>query len=112
MIGGVPVVTVPTEIDVTTAGQFRAVLAEVSGAGHPAVVVDMTRTLFCDASGLHVLLRAHKRALSEGGELRLVIPAGGAVSRVIYLTRLDHVIPCFSGLDEALTRQPAAARYG
>jgi hypothetical protein len=55
----------------------------------------MTRTRFCDASGLHALLRAHKRALFEGGELRLVIPAAGAVSGVIYLTCQDHLIPCF-----------------
>ena len=112
VIGGVPVVTAPADINITTAGQLRAVLVEVTGAGYPTVVVDMTRTRFCDASGLHVLLRAHKRAVSEGGELRLVIPADGAVSRVIYLTCLDHLIPCFPGLDEALTRQPAAVRHG
>jgi hypothetical protein len=31
-------------------------------------------TRFCDSSGLHTLLAAHKRAQSEGGELLLVIP--------------------------------------
>ena len=33
----------------------------------------MTRTQFCDSVGLGVLIRAHKRALEEGGELRLVV---------------------------------------
>lgn len=109
MITGVPVVATPAEIDIATAGQLRAVLLEVSGAGHPTVVVDMTRTLFCDSCGLHTLLRAHKRAVSEGGELRLVVPADGAVPRVISFTCLDLFIPCFSSLAEALTRMSAAA---
>ena len=106
IIDGVPVVAASAEIDLTTAGQLRAVLLKASGAGHPAVVVDMTRTVFCDASGLHTLLRAHKRATSQGGELRLVFPAGGAVSRVIHLTCLDHLIPCFASLASALAPTP------
>jgi anti-anti-sigma factor len=109
MVGGVPVVATPAEIDVTTAGQLRAVLLEAAGAGHPTAVVDMTRTLFCDSSGLHTLLRAHKQAVSAGGELRLVVPADGTVPRVMNLTGLDLVIPCFSSLAEALARTPAAA---
>ena len=111
LVNGVSVVAAPAEIDITTAGQLRAVLLEATGAGHPMVVVDMTRTVFCDASGLHTLLRAHKRTVSKGGELRLVVPAGGAVSRVILLTCLDHLIPCFSSLAGALARTPAAARH-
>ena len=105
-INSVPVVAAPAEIDITTAQQLRAVLLELSGPGHPTVVVDLTRTLFCDASGLHVLIRAHKRAASQGGELRLVIPADGTVSRIIRLTCLDHLIPCFSSLPGALARTP------
>ena len=100
------VVGAPAEIDIMTAGELRAVLLEATGAGHPVVVVDMTRTRFCDATGLHALLAAHKRALAEGGGLRLVIPADGAVSRVIGLTGLDRVIPCSSGLAGAVTPVP------
>jgi anti-sigma B factor antagonist len=107
MINGVPVVAAPVEIDITTAEQLRAVLLGMTGAGHPAVVVDMTHTLFCDSFGLHTLLRAHKRAVSEGGELRLVIPADGAVRRVMNLTCLNRFIPCFSSLAEAVARTPA-----
>ena len=106
---GVPVVAAPAEIDVITAGRLRAVLLEAAGAGHPTAVVDMTGTLCCDSSGLHTLLRAHKRAVSAGGELRLVVPADGTLPRVMNLTGLDLVIPCFSSLAEALARMPAAA---
>ncbi len=108
MINGMPVVTAPGEIDVTTAEHLRAVLFHAAARGHATVVVDMSRTRFCDSAGLAVLVRAHKRAVTEGGELRLVIPADRAVARIFAITRLDLVIPLFSSLDEALAPRPAA----
>src|SRR5436190_13942088 len=48
------------------------------------------------------------RALAEGGELRLVIPASCMVLRIFALTGIDQVIPNFAHLDEAL--QPASGR--
>src|SRR5262249_45434511 len=76
------------------------------GRGHATVIVDMTRTRFCDSAGLTVLAQAHKRALAEGGELRLVIAADGAVDQILAITRLDRVIPLFGSLDEALAPGP------
>lgn len=109
MISGLPVVAAPAEIDITTADQLRLALLEAAAHGHTTVVVDMTRTQFCDSSGLSVLARAHKRALEEGGEVRLVIPAGGAVFRIFTLTSLYRFIPRFGSLPEALLQRPAAA---
>jgi len=108
MITGVPVVRAPAEVDVTTAEQLRAVLLEAATHGHTTVVVDMTRTQFCDSSGLSVLIRAHKRALEYGGELRLVIPADGPVYRLFSLTSLYRFIPRFGSLREAILQRPAA----
>jgi anti-sigma B factor antagonist len=109
MISGLPVVTAPAEIDVRTADQLRLVLLEAAAHGQTTVVVDMTRTQFCDSAGLSVLARAHKRALVEGGELRLVMPAGGAVFRIFTLTSLYRFIPRFGSLPEALLQRPAVA---
>jgi len=108
MIGGTPVVAAPAEVDAITAEQLRAILLDVASLGHTTVVVDMTRTQFCDSSGLSVLIRAHKRALEEGGELRLVIPPGGAVFRIFTLTILYRFIPRFGSLGEALLQRPAS----
>jgi anti-sigma B factor antagonist len=104
MVDGVPVVTAPVEIDTTTAGQLRSVLFERHAHGHATVVVDMTGTQFCDSAGLRELVRAHKRARAEGGELRLVFPADGAVPRVFTITGLDRLIPHFAVLGQALAR--------
>jgi anti-anti-sigma factor len=107
VISAVPVVTAPEEIDITTAYALRAALASAA-RGHATVVVDMTRTHACDTAGLHVLVRAHRRALAEGGGLWLVIP-GPDVRRLFAVTGLDRVIRQFASLDEALAQTPAGA---
>jgi anti-sigma B factor antagonist len=109
--GGVLVVAAPEEIDITNAEELRSALLEAAAAGPGALVVDMTRTVFCDSSGLHTLIAAHKRAEAEGREVLLVIP-GTAVLRVFALTGMDRVIPNFTSLAEALesTAAPADGR--
>src|SRR5215470_15568854 len=102
VISAVPVVTAPEEIDVTTAYRLRAALT-AAVRGRATVVVDMTRTYACDTAGLHVLVRAHRRALAHGGELRLVIPSPG-VRKLFAITGLDRVIRYFASLDEAFAQ--------
>ena len=107
VISAVPVVTALEEIDITTAYRLRAALA-TAVRGHTTVVVDMTGTHACDTAGLHVLVRAHRRALAQGGELRLVLPSPD-VRRLFAITGLDRVIRHFASLDEALAETRADA---
>jgi anti-sigma B factor antagonist len=101
LVRGVPVVAAPEEIDITNAPDLRSALLQAA-AGRPGTfVADLTRTRFCDSSGLHTLLAAHKRAQAEGSELLLVIPSA-AVLRVFAITRIDRMIPNFTSLDDAL----------
>jgi anti-sigma B factor antagonist len=101
VVRGVPVVTVPEEVDITNAPGLRAALLEAAADGSPALVVDMTRTRFCDSAGLRVLVDAHKRAVAEGGAVVLAVPAA-AVLRVLEITGIDQVIPSFASLGEAV----------
>ena len=112
VIHGVPVVATPAEIDITNAGQLFAALLDAARTWHPVIVADMTGTRFCDSTGLYALITAHRRAQAEGSELHLVIPANGAVARVIALTALDTFIPCFSSLEEALAGTPDETEGG
>ena len=54
------------------------------------------------------MVAAHKWLGSDGGELRLVVPAGGAVGRVLTLLGVDDFIDCIASLEEAV----AAAAEG
>src|SRR5262245_12296366 len=56
VVGSVPVVAAPEEIDITNAEALRSALLKEASNGHGTLVVDMTRTRFCDSSGLHALL--------------------------------------------------------
>jgi anti-sigma B factor antagonist len=103
LIRGVPVVAAPEEIDITNAPDLRSALLEAAADGSRTLVADLTRTRFCDSSGLHTLLAAHKRAQAEGGELLLVIPST-AVLRIFAITAIDRIMPNFTSLDEALAR--------
>ena len=108
-VSGVPVVAAPAEIDASNADWLDAVLREAAARGHARFVVDMTGTTFCASSGVGVLVQAHKRAVADGGELRLVIPASAAVLRVLAITGIDQVIPNFPSLYEAVVPAPATA---
>jgi anti-sigma B factor antagonist len=108
VVGGVPVVTAPEEIDITNAEALRSALLKAAASGPGTLVVDMTRTQFCDSSGLHALIAAHKRAEAEGREVLLVIP-GTTVLRVFALTGMDRMIPNFTSLPDALTQTAATA---
>src|SRR5213079_2568123 len=108
VVGGVPVVTAPEEIDITNAEALRAALLTATAGGPGTLVVDMTRTQFCDSSGLHALIAAHKRAEAEGREVLLVIPST-TVLRVFALAGMDRMIPNFTSLPDALTQTAATA---
>ena len=108
VIDGVPVIAAPAEIDITNADELRSALLRVAAAGPGTLVVDMTRTMFCDCSGLHTLITAHRRAQTDGHEVLLVIPRT-TVLRVFAITGMDTVIPNFASLDEALADAAATA---
>ena len=102
VVEGVPVVTAPEEIDIANAAGLQAALLEAAGPGRAMVVVDMSRTRFCDSAGLNALVGAARQARADGGEVRLVI-VGEAVARIVALTGVDRVIPIYASLEDALT---------
>jgi anti-sigma B factor antagonist len=101
VIDGVPVVTAPEEVDIANAALLQEALGEAAGPGHALVVVDMSRTRFCDSSGLNALVAADRRARADGGEVRLVVVAE-AVARVVALTGVDRVVAIYATLEDAL----------
>ena len=112
VVEGVPVVRAPEEIDIANAGGLKAALLEAAGLeaagpeaagpGRALVVVDMSRTRFCDSTGLNTLVAVARQARGEGGEVRLVV-VGGGVARLMALTGVDRVIPLYASLEDALS---------
>jgi len=111
LVEGVPVVAAPEEVDITNAEGLRAALARAAGNGNGMLVVDLTRTRFCDSSAIHALVDAHKRARAEGGQVLLAV-SGEAVPRIFEITGVDRVLHRFSSVAEALAHVPAAEPPG
>lgn len=101
------VVTLPAEIDISNAGGLAEQLCAAFMPGVRTVIADMTDTRFCDSSGISMLILAHKRALTSDAELRLVA-LSTAVLRALTLVRIDHLLPVYPSLAEALLPEPPA----
>jgi anti-sigma B factor antagonist len=61
----------------------------------------MSRTRFCDSTGLNVLVAVDRLARARGGEVRLVVTSE-SVLRIVKLTGVDRFIPIYASLEEAL----------
>ena len=101
------VVRLPAELDISNAGDVAEKLrAAIASGSSSAVVADLTTTVFCDSSGLRVVLLARDWATADGVELRLAVPPGPALV-ILKMLRLDELVPSYPTLDEALAGGPA-----
>jgi anti-sigma B factor antagonist len=98
---GTVIVTFPAEIDMANAARVGAELNAAFDAGAAIVVADMSGTRFCDTSGIHVLVRAHKRATASNTGFRVVVRPG-EVRQVLEIVRLNTVLALYPRLDIAL----------
>ena len=102
------VVALPEHMDASNAGQIREELLSVIDGGATALIADMTATTWCDHAGADAVVRAFRRAVVSGTELRLVVTAGH-VSRVLSLSGLDYLVPIYPSLEAATAASPPAA---
>ena len=66
-------ITLPVEVGITNADQVGEELLRAINGGEELLIVDMTRTSYCAAAGIHALMRAHGRAGAAGIGLRVVV---------------------------------------
>jgi anti-sigma B factor antagonist len=82
----VATVVVSGELDLATAQQLSAAVAEHDDAG--LLVLDLNAVTFIDSTGVRVLIQADRACVRSGS--RLVVVAGdGQVRRVLKLCQLD-----------------------
>lgn len=103
--GRTAVVAVPEEVDLTNADGLRDALLGALNAGAPGLVVDLTRTTFCDSAGVTALARAARRAAASETVMRLAV-ASPAVLRVLNLVGVDRLIDVYPSVPEAVSSLP------
>jgi anti-sigma B factor antagonist len=100
------IVVLPDEIDITNASAVGDQLQAALLPGADVIIADMTRTVFCDSSGIRCLLITRDRAAANQSELRIVVESP-PVLRTLTITGVDQVLAIYPSLQAALTARPA-----
>lgn len=100
--GQVAVVRTPEEVDTTIADDMREALLSVLNQGASALVVDMTRTTFCDSAGVSAIVRARRRALASNAEVRIAT-GSPTLLRLFSLLGLESAIAVYPDVEAAVS---------
>lgn len=107
-IGQVAVVTLPTEIDVTTAEAISDKLLAILDQGAVLLIADLSKTEFCDSAGVSALVRTYRQASTSGSAMRLVVGTP-SVQRVLAITGVDRLVDIFPSVAASLAGTPGSA---
>ncbi|MEU8757931.1 STAS domain-containing protein [Streptomyces sp. NPDC048659] len=109
------VLRVSGEMDLVTSPQIRRRVHAAVAGGRRDVVLDLSGVLFCDSSGVGVLIAARRLMRSCGGRLRMVLPARGAedaahVNRVLAALGVRRLFDVYADLPAALDERAEPLR--
>ncbi|MGY2082400.1 STAS domain-containing protein [Blastococcus sp. SYSU DS0539] len=100
-VAGRPALTVRGELDIATAPQLTDAAEALLASSPPAIVVDLTPTVFLDSSGARTLLAVARQAAAAGAALHVVAPRTNRPVRLpIDLMQLDSVVPIVHSVGE------------
>lgn len=108
-VSGVTVGTFPTEVDVSNARAIGDQLLRLLDGGAAPLILDLSRTRFCDCAGVGAIMRVRHRALELSTRLCLVLPATGTVHRIAVMTGLTRRLTTTTSLAEALAESEDVA---
>lgn len=107
--GGIPVIAVDGEVDVANVASLRAQIVRAVPNTAPGLVLDLSRTSYLDSRGVHLILELADRMATSQQPLRVVVPEGALVRRVLLLTHVDAHVPLDLTITDAVARLQAAA---
>lgn len=98
-VGGLRLVRVSGEIDLSNAGQVMDAIAAVAPNDAPSVILDLTATTYVDSAGIGMLFRLAERLGYRRQALHLVVPEEAPIRAVLELTNVDRVIHIQEAVD-------------
>ncbi|MEU7647421.1 MULTISPECIES: STAS domain-containing protein [Streptomyces] len=107
---GWAVLRVSGEMDLLTSPVLRQRVHDAVADGRRSVVLDLSDVLFCDSSGVGVLIATRRLIRSCQGRLRLILPAQGAVdgshvNRVLAALGVRRLFEVFPDVGAALDEE-------
>ena len=92
------------EVDMTNAAFVRDELLGAVPNDVLTLVVDLEGCRYLDSAAIEVIFDLSRRLARRRQELRLVVPEGSPLGRVLALTDVDSVAPVHASLDSALAQ--------
>ena len=110
---GWAVLQVSGEMDLVTSPVLRQRVHDAVAEGRHSLVLDLSGVLFCDSSGVGVLIATRRLLRSCQGSLRLILPAQGAVdgshvNRVLGALGVRRLFDVYPDVDAALDDEPGS----
>jgi anti-anti-sigma factor len=90
------------EIDMTNAGLMRDQLLESVPNDALALVIDLSECRYLDSAGIEILFDLSRRLRRRRQDLRLVVPPGSPLIRVLELTEVGTAAPLHETVDSAI----------
>lgn len=88
------------KLDSTNASELKSELVAINKAGVNSIVLDLSKTKYCDSSGLSAILVANRLCKDTNGRFALV-GLQANVSKLIQISQLDKVLIIKEELEEA-----------
>jgi len=97
------------EVDLSNAGEVSETLSAAVPNTALGLVIDLTATSYLDSSGVHLLFDLAERLQRRQQQLRVVVPQGGPIRRVLRIVELALTVPVVTTVGEAVEQIRAAA---
>jgi anti-anti-sigma factor len=97
------------EVDLSNAAEVGDELAAAVPNSALGLVLDLTATTYLDSSGVHLVFDLAERLRTRQQQLRIVVPAGAPIRRVLRIVELDDTVPVLASVDEAVEAIRASA---
>lgn len=84
------------------AKEFRELLNNEFNNGEKKIIVDLTRSNFCDSTFMGALVICSKKISTIDGKYALIVNMGGYIHNLFKTTGLDRAIKIFPDVESAI----------
>jgi anti-anti-sigma factor len=100
---GAIVATVAGEVDISNAADLGSALEGAVPQRALGLVLDLSEATYIDSAGIHLLFRLGGRLTRRRQQLRVVVPDGAPIRKIVNLAGLGWTVPSDKTVAEALT---------
>jgi anti-anti-sigma factor len=100
---GAIVACVAGELDISNAADLGSALEGAVPHGALGLVLDLSDVTYIDSAGIHLLFRLGGRLTRRRQQLRVVVPDGAPIRKIVTLAGLGWTVPQDKSVPAALT---------